>query len=406
MMKRICVALVDGYDDGHHLTHLRNYARILAELDCDVLEFLPDPEPVRRWFEEHHPQVLERVRFFPYRFPKVVSPVWRWKAIIEPFQIWRHLARTLRAATADTGLRPKLVFLNWLDSYIVGVSPLVAWLLPCIFPYRWSGVFFHPWHLRIPDGPTRHESVAAEAMLRSGGCVGTAVLDHWIVDALAVHTRGPVLAFPDETDTDLPPRDPGLVMQLREAAAGRRIILLPGVLAKRKGVMALLNTARLAEGRPWCFAFVGALDEGLRRTYSDAELQLIDDAIAGKQSNVWFHPARIENEKDFNAIVCASDVLFAAYALFAHSSGIVTKAGFFEKPVLVSPGYCMAQDVEAYRLGLVVDPHDPDAVLRGLGTVLDRAAWARQAGAPDYAGFRQQYGFDALKQSFREMLSL
>lgn len=405
-MKRPCVVLVDGYDDGHHVTHLRTYAHALATLNCDVLEFLPDPQAVQSWMQQRHPESLARVRLFPYRFPKVTSPIWRWKAIIEPLMVWRHLARAIRAATAASGLRPNLVFLNWLDSYIVGVSPLVAALLPFLFPYRWSGVFFHPWHLRIPDGPTRPESVAAEAMLRSRGCCGTAVLDRWIADALAANTRGPVVSFPDETDTELPDREPALVTQLRAAAAGRRIILLPGVLAKRKGVMALLDAARLAEARSWCFACVGVLDEAIRRTYTDDDLRRIDAAIAGALPNVWFHPARIEDEREFNAVVAACDVLFAAYELFAHSSGIVTKAGFFEKPVLVSSGYCMAQDVQAFRLGLSVDPHQPDAVVQALDTLLDPAARARLVGPPDYAGFHRHYGREALQDAFARVLAL
>lgn len=398
--------LVDGYDDGHHQTHHRNYARAALDMGWRVVELLPEPDGLQRWLAAERPDALSRVRLQPFTHPQPTSPSWRLRNVIKPVKTWHAAADAVAEAVARTGWEPDLVFFNWLDSFIVGVSPVVPPVLPAIFPYRWSGVFFHPWHLRIPDGPTRGESVASERMLRARGCPGVAVLDGGIARALEKNIGKPVVTFPDETDCDMPDQPSELARKAREAANGRRIIGLMGVLSKRKGVSSLLAAALQAKDRPWFFVFAGALDEGLRATYTAEELAIIDAAIAGAYPNVWFHPARIADEREFNAIVEACDVLFAAYELFAHSSGIVTKAGIFEKPVIVSPGYCMAEVVREYRLGLAIDPHEPAQVLQAIDLVLDRDAFARRIGKPDYARFQQDYASEALGAAFGRILDL
>ncbi len=399
--------LVDGYDDGGHLLHHCHYAAQLLRMGHRVVELLPDPGKVGPWLAAACPEAQDRLRLRPFTHPRVTSPSWRLRRLIKPLRTWRAAADAVRAAAQDTGWAPDLVFFNWLDDYIVGAARAVGPLLPLVFPWRWSGVYFHPWHLRIPEGPTRDESVAAEAVLRSRGCRAVAVLDRWVAPELGARLGKPVIVFPDETDTDLPAGESVLAGRLRQAAGGRRVIGLLGLLARRKGVMTLLAAARRAGDRPWLFAFMGSLNDGARGTYSAAELREIDAAIAGDYSNVWFHPVRVDDEREFNAVVQDCDVLYAAYDLFAHSSGIVSKAGFFEKPVLVSPGYCMEADVRDYRLGLAVNPDDPEAVLGAVETVLDREAWSRAAGGePDYARFQSDYSSEALKSAFETLLNI
>lgn len=398
------IYLVDGFDDGHHLTHLRNYAVQLLDMGHRLVELLPNPDALQVWFKMERPRAESRLRLLPYTHPQPVSPSWRLRNVIRPARTWAMAASAVHQAVAQTGWAPDLVFFNWLDSYVVGVSPLVPPWLPFIFPYRWSGVFFHPWHLRIPDGPTRGESVAAESVLRSRGCIGVAVLDGGIASELERRIAKPVVTFPDETDSTLPSQPSELARRVREIAAGRRIVGLLGVLSSRKGVSSLLAAAHCARGRPWMFVIAGVLNDSERATYAPEELKVIDAAIAGAYRNVWVHPARIADEREFNALVQVCDVLYAAYELFAHSSGIVTKAGFFEKPVLVSRGYCMAEVVNRYRMGLAIDPGNPATVRDAIDLLLDRDASERRIGVPDYARFQKDHGPEALGPAFDRLL--
>ena len=147
------IALVDGFDDGHHLTHLRNYARALLEGGHRVLELLPEPSDVESWLRERAPNLISNVRFAPFRHESAQSPSWRLRRVYEPLAAWRHAGQAVRRAASSTGMQPDLVFFCWLDDYIVGCSPVGRHLVPFVFPYRWSGVFFHPWHLRSGPAP-------------------------------------------------------------------------------------------------------------------------------------------------------------------------------------------------------------------------------------------------------------
>ena len=401
------VVLVDGFDNGHHLTHLCNYARALLQQGCDVYEFLPDPSRVQSWFETHCPEHLSRLHLFVYSHPKVQSPSWRLRGIIEPLMLWRILARRIRVALSGSSAGPvKLVHILWLDDYIVGASRWAAWALPRVFPFRWSGLFFHPWHLRIAGGESRWASLASEAMLQARNCVGVTVLDHGISDQLASNTGRPVLGFPDETDEVVSSEPSAFVEQIRARAKGRKIVGLLGHLGKRKGVSALLQAARSEGSENWLYVFAGELSDDQRASFDADTLRVLDDAIAGQVENVLVIPERIEHEAEFNAVVMVCDVLYAAYEMFAHSSGIVTKAGVLEKPVLVSQGFYMQEVVEQYRLGLAIESGQATQVNPALAILGDADAFMRTVGKPDYESFRAAHGVNALGPALERLLAL
>ena len=404
MSKPKTIALVDGFDDGHHLTHLRNYAKVLLEMDCRVLELMPDPSHVQRWLTEVYPAGLDRIRFASFRHPRIESPSWRLRPYWIPWMTWRAAGLALRRAVADTGFTPDLVFFCWLDDYIVGSPTLIRRFLSAVMPFRWSGVYFHPWHLRIPDGPTRDQSIAGERFLRSRLCPSVVVLDHGIVSQLEANIGKPVVPFPDETENGLATGPLPLIDTIKQRAAGRQIIGLVGNLSKRKGVMSLLSAAEQATDRPWLFVFAGTLDANQLKTFTDEEQARLQRAIDGKMPNVFVHPERIDAEPEFNAIVVACDALYAAYELFAHSSGIVTKAGAFRKPVMVSRGFYMEETVRDYQLGLAVDPANTREVVDGLATLLDPQALRQAIGDPGYDAYNGTHSLAALRRGFEQVL--
>ena len=53
-----------------------------------------------------------------------------------------------------------------------------------------------------------------------------------------------------------------------------------------------------------------------------------------------------------------SSVIFAVYRDFFRSSNMLSKAAYFEKPILVANGCLMGERVERYGIGLAVDQDD------------------------------------------------
>ncbi len=60
-------------------------------------------------------------------------------------------------------------------------------------------------------------------------------------------------------------------------------------------------------------------------------------------------------------MIDAADVVFCAFDDFPFSSNTLTKAAVFEKPVVVSEGYLMAERVRSYRTGEVVPQGNAEA---------------------------------------------
>ncbi|MDA1045150.1 MAG: glycosyltransferase [Verrucomicrobia bacterium] len=215
-------------------------------------------------------------------------------------------------------------------------------------------------------------------------------MDGGVAARLAENTGCRVLHCPDSTDTSLANTSvwPGLI---RERRKGRKVVGLLGQLAARKGLHTLLAASRCKGSENWLYLFAGSVEGEDRERIERA---------AEAQDNVLVIPERIELESEFNAILNECDVLFAVYPLFAHSSGLVTKAGMFKKPILVSKGFCMQEVTEAYGLGIAIDENDVDAVNLSLFELVD----PRRSDLPDYDGFARDFGQDALRAFLMELI--
>lgn len=127
-------------------------------------------------------------------------------------------------------------------------------------------------------------------------------------------------------------------------------------------------------------------------------------ALGDRCPNVYTRFERIHDEKDFNSYICACDVVFAAYHDFADSSGILTKAATFEKPIVVSDGYLMAERVRKYRLGEIIPEGDVRAAGNAIRTIL-RQSKQDNLYLPDWQGYREEHSYNRLREAFSKILS-
>ena len=404
MNKPKTIALVDGLAGGHHLTHLRNYAHALADAGHRVLELTADPGHVAQWFASHHPEMLDRIRILPFVEQPIRSPSWRLRRWWAPLIRWSRAARAVRRAAKETGFDPDLVFFCWLDDYLLDAAPAVRRVLPLVFPCRWSGVYFHPWHLRLPADGRVEESSNAEWILKARNCTGVAVLDEGIASVLEQRLGKRVAIFPDETEEQLANTPHPTAQKMKERAAGRPVIGALGSISKRKGVMTLFEVAEASRDKPWFFAVVGSLSEGSRRTFSETELQKLDAAVRGEIPNVFASFEHIEDETEFNTVFAACDMHYAVYETFAHSSGILTKAAFFEKPVIVAKGFCMEERIRRFGMGVAVEQNHVTQIVAAIERLIADAMGRAPGEAPDYAGCRREHSIERLGTAFGEIL--
>jgi glycosyltransferase involved in cell wall biosynthesis len=392
------IALISRDTVGHHETYLRFFTQTLLGAGCHVAAFSPQPDQIRDWAAQHCPDRHTRLIALNLAYSE--------KQVPGPLSIFADKLSWVRFCAqriTTSGVRPDLVFHTWLDSCVT--PGLTAALTDLVMPFRWSGLYFHPWYLRqnLRLASIRRGPLSTEAALHSRRCPAVAVLDEGIADRLQARLHGkPVIVFPDPADASPPDRTFPPAIEIRARAQGRLIIGLVGALAKRKGLLTLLEVARQAAAEKWFFVFAGQL---LLSSFLPEEQRLIQSWIQAPPPNCYFYPQRLPDESHFNAMIDACDILFAAYHGFPSSSNLLAKAALFEKPVIVSAGYCMGERVEKYSLGVTVPEDDAAQTLAALHQLSAQLARDGRFTTARFAEYRQVHSIEHLRIAFRQLLA-
>ena len=82
--------------------------------------------------------------------------------------------------------------------------------------------------------------------------------------------------------------------------------------------------------------------------------------------NLFIKPDFVTDERCFNELIAISSVIFAVYRDFKRSSNMLSKAAYFEKPILVSDEFLMGERVQRYKIGQAVKPDDALQIHAGL----------------------------------------
>jgi len=398
------VALVDWHWAGHHPTCLKLYASALAENGVDVVPFAPAPAEVPALLQDtpaaRSAPALARIdaaRQFDAPAHLPVRPRWL-QRIQQQASTFRRLGRTLRAWERETGRKIDTVFFNTIYDHDFSHASWLAALMGC----DWAGLYLHARCIRTPGAimPGGGRVPAAERMFGGRRLRGIGVLDAGAVSPLqSVLGERPVVLFPDVTDDRLPTdaAGGGLARRVLEFARGRPVVALVGHIHRSKGIEAFTRAAvdpRLAH----VFFFVGGAANlsGL----SPAAQAFVANAWESAP-NIYAHLHRVQDERDLNAVVNACDVVYAAYVDFPHSSNVLTKAAVFRKPIIVSTGHLMGEQVREYDLGLTVPQDDAEAVVRG---ILDLTAGTAATTAPRWGDFAARHSYERLREAFGELL--
>ena len=299
-----------------------------------------------------------------------------------------------RAALADIRARlgdHVLLFLPYLDDML---EPTLS---SCVVdvPVPWAGLHVSASDLR--DRGLRLEMEQRLRMLSHPRCRGLAVLDEAAVNplrSLAPHVA--IATLPDTADDSLAEPSSTLARELERRAAGRKIVGLFGHLSEPKNLSLFLGLATAARNRDIFFVLAGQFEP---LSVAPAVRRRLTAAAVGKWENVWALPNRIPAESEFNRLLARVDAAFAVYRDFTRSSNILTKAALFRRPIVVAAGYCMADRVAAYGLGLVVDQDDAAGCESALRRLLDHGA----PGA-DYDGYARDFSSAAFQTALVEFL--
>jgi glycosyltransferase involved in cell wall biosynthesis len=392
------IALVDWVWEGHHPLFYKLFLRALLELGCTVLAICPEPDEVSAAISDLPSEPLSRVtfergtwasalHFVPERFQHRLGTTRTIRAVAKSIRRW-EIAQKKSVDLVFFACIYNLHFSGWKEA---------EWS----FPYSWSGLFLFSGKFRRVPPTAGWSDLPPNLMieLRSPRMKSLAVLDEGVTQIMERLCERPVVTFPDVSDVSFEESSP-MMLKLKRFAAGAPIIGSLGFLKRSKGILTLARLALNPANSDLCFAFIGQVDWP---GYDPEEQNLISMAIE-RCPNVYAHFSRIRDEGTFNACIRVCDVIFAAYLNFADSSGILSKAAVFERPIIVSEGFVMAERVRKYHLGEVIPGGDVEAASRAIRKLLKQGS-ERVEPPPDWEGYREEHSYQRLKTSFSEILS-
>jgi glycosyltransferase involved in cell wall biosynthesis len=400
MKHKSAVALVEFNWAGHHPTYFKLFVRALLELGFHVLALCPEPEEVRLSTDDLDPDAKSRLTLgyaaWAPAIPGVPSRVERRPKILRLTLQIRNEIRRWEAAHAK---RIELVFFACIYDYHFRRFSEVEWLLPC----RWSGLYLHCRSFRKPGSviPGTGELPCPEHIFRSTKLHSIAVLDEGAMNSLERLSNRPVVAFPDLTDEAIDVEPTPLSVKIKRFASGSPIIAAVGHLLYTKGITTLARVAADRVNSDLFFVFAGEIDLGSFKP----DDRLLITRLMDHCPNVYTHFARISDGPIFNSVIRACDVLFAAYLDFPNSSNTLTKAAVFQKPVIVSDGYLMAERTRKHSLGEVIPEGDINAAGRAIREILnDQRGWLA-ARRPKWQEYHKEHSYQQLKDSFGALLA-
>jgi glycosyltransferase involved in cell wall biosynthesis len=357
--------MFDNFQGGHHPTYLRIFSKAFLELGYKVIVFCLNPDDVSKWIDLDCPQkkgYLYTIKVQKFKIPKlpIIGSLPR---SLEVLSRWQYTAKVIKEETEKIQIFPDLVFFPWLDSYLSYY--LNNHIIDRIFPYYWTGIFFHPRNIRDEQHflPILRTPLSHYAILKSPRCFGIGVLDECENMRIQQEINKKVILFPDITDEAPPNQNYEISRKIQAKANRRKIVGLVGSLSKRKGLLTLLEVAEKSIRDDWFFVFAGKLETS---SLSSKEMSIFLEVVESQPHNCFFHLERIPHESQFNSIINICNVLFAAYENFKSSSNILTKAAVFKKPVIVSEGFCMDERVKKYNLGVSIAEGDVNRCIEAL----------------------------------------
>lgn len=196
---------------------------------------------------------------------------------------------------------------------------------------------------------------------------GTCFLDENVCIHYSEHLPEKHFAYlPDITETALLSIQTDLAKEIRACAKKRKIVFMGGSVGKQKNIARWLDLISKADPEKWFFVQVGRVNVNNLTPEDEAALEKVANHPI---ENLLIKPVYLKDEREFNNIIAISDVIYAVYRDFSRSSNMLSKAAYFEKPILVSDFGLMGSRVRQYGIGIAVNQDNTESMLKGLNSL-------------------------------------
>jgi hypothetical protein len=363
------IVLIDYSLTGHHLSFLRSFSKILLEQGHRVICIAPEVSKVKDWMDLNCESVAHRFHAAEYRHePRSFKRFGRFNHSASVLQKWKFDASIIQSVSSDLKLKVDLVFYAWIDNQLTNYLP--SFILDRVFPFKWSGLYFHPYHLRLEQKPLQKKANWRDwdAIFLSNNCKAITIHDQGLVKPFNKRIGKPVIHFPETADDSKPDFNYSIYKKIKSRAKGRKVVGMIGC-ESHKGTLTLIDVVLKADSKRYFFAFIGMLPQN---TYNNQEWKKVEKFIQEDRENCFFHFHPVPEGSAYNAVFCSFDIPFLVYDNFISSSNRLTKAAIFERLVLSSDNFCVGDDVKKYKLGEAIPPKNVEAAIEGLDKIAKR----------------------------------
>jgi hypothetical protein len=392
------VALVDHFVFGHHLAFIKLFSKYLLKCGYRVCIFYPEKENEIKQYLIHEGNDANHINFYPIDLQKKkVRFLGSFNHAAATWLLWLETKKAIKKAEHQFDIKVDLVFFAWLDDHLANGLP--HQLVDIVFPYRWSGLYFHPWYLYENVGK-RISFSSIDSVLRSKNCVSVGIHDEFVREKLAERISKKVVLFPEIADSTPPDENFELAVELKKKANGRKVVGLVGIL-KSKGFLTFMQLVQQANPQKFFFFTAGNMNI---HDFNEAEEKMVRSFLSDKlPEHCFYYPGSIREGAFINAIINALDVIFIVYNNFRSSSNYNTKAALFRKQVLATNRFWIGEVTSKYGMGEVVEEGNVSEALAALEK-LHRKIEGKQLDFKKYELYLQAHGEHVLLQTFKEAL--
>ena len=375
---------------GHHEPYFLAYTKVFLELGFEVTALCLGGNKVKESFPEAIGNGSLKIAStsFPFHqrlFFKLTRILSQLRFIGFSHSQLNALSRWQQIKNIET--EDSYVFILDLQGYLCSMSPI---LQKIFLPKRWAGLYVCP--------PKTEELIEkGKETIRHTSCQALGLLNENVVAEMQNQVSHPKIThLPDIADTRCASELPQELLELKEKANGCKVVLLAG-LSKRHGLLNFLKLAEVMKTDPILFCAMGLVN---LKNYSEAEKEYIEDKLTHGAENLFVLRDYYPPEEVLNSFFQTADVAYLCQEGFIHSSNKFTKAIHLNTPVLVSQDTLLADRVQRYHLGVVVNPSNLLQVATALRNTLNNFQFSEEL----LTSFLRYYTVDNLKKKILETI--
>lgn len=399
------IALLDLTSGGHKDAFMCLFSKACLQLDTKVICLYPDIAQIKNWIDIHMPQYASNIIYVEYNAVyKEFKRFGRFNNILSVLRYWKNCAQVLKAVEERYELKINLVYFNWIDSQMTNNIP--AKVLDFIFPYKWSGLYFHPIMFRTSAELLERKATFRDidSIFLSKNCIAVTIHDEGILERYQKRINKKVLLFPEIADATPANMEIPLAKLIREKAKGRIVIGTIG-LEYHKGCTALIRLCNIADPDKFFFAFTGLFNQQQLVHFPPEEQKEVIDFMNNLPSHAVWQTGVLQEGEEYNSVFCSFDIIHIIYKNFYSSSNRLTKAAIFHRLVLASDNGCIGDDVPKYQLGEVADDNETAEQYKKIEALRDKII-AHNLPLEQWKIYSEKHSTDRLKDKFQELLNL